>query len=361
MEETFAHGGKASDSMRPGRGNATQKPRPDGTGIAPAGVSVIIGAAMEPILHVLTGPTAVGKSEWALRWAERHGAEIVSCDALLFYRGMDLGTAKPSPAERARVPHHLIDLLEVTETWDVARYVAAARAACADIAARGRPVLVTGGSGFYLKAFFAPVADDVDVPPPVRAAVAGRLRDEGLAALVAELRRLNPAGLGALDERNPRRVVRALERCMASGRTLAELAAAFGRQPAPFPEWRVRLARLDRPRPELEARITARVEAMLAAGLVEEVRRLRAAGLERNPSAARAIGYRETLAMLDGRLPGGELAAAIARSTRALVRKQRTWFRTQLPPHAVLDAGGVTLEALFPESPAADARTGARG
>jgi len=311
---------------------------------------------MDRILHVLTGPTAVGKSEWALRWAERRGAEIVSCDALLFYRGMDLGTAKPSPAERARVPHHLIDTLAVTDRWDITRYVAAARAACADIAARGRPVLVTGGSGFYLKAFFAPVADEVDVPAPVRAAVAARLRAGGLPALVAELRRLNPGGLGALDVRNPRRVARALERCTASGRPLAELAADFARQPGPFADWQTRLVRLDRPRAELEARIDARVRAMLDAGLVEEVRRLRAGGLERNPSAARAIGYRETLAMLDGRLRPDELAAAIARGTRALAKKQRTWFRTQLPPHPVLDAGRVTLDALFPDSPAAAAR-----
>ena len=311
---------------------------------------------MDRILHVLTGPTAVGKSEWALRWAERRGAEIVSCDALLFYRGMDLGTAKPSPAERARVPHHLIDTLAVTDRWDITRYVAAARAACADIAARGRPVLVTGGSGFYLKAFFAPVADEVDVPAPVRAAVAARLRAGGLPALVAELRRLNPGGLGALDVRNPRRVARALERCTASGRPLAELAADFARQPGPFADWQTRLVRLDRPRAELEARIDTRVRAMLDAGLVEEVRRLRAGGLERNPSAARAIGYRETLAMLDGRLRPDELAAAIARGTRALAKKQRTWFRTQLPPHPVLDAGRVTLDALFPDSPAAAAR-----
>jgi len=311
---------------------------------------------MDRILHVLTGPTAVGKSEWALRWAERRGAEIVSCDALLFYRGMDLGTAKPSPAERARVPHHLIDTLAVTDRWDITRYVAAARAACADIAARGRPVLVTGGSGFYLKAFFAPVADEVDVPAPVRAAVAARLRAGGLPALVAELRRLNPGGLGALDVRNPRRVARALERCTASGRPLAELAADFARQPGPFADWQTRLVRLDRPRAELEARIDARVRAMLDAGLVEEVRRLRAGGLERNPSAARAIGYRETLAMLDGRLRPDELAAAIARGTRALAKKQRTWFRTQLPPHPVLDAGRVTPDALFPDSPAAAAR-----
>src|SRR4051812_7023300 len=117
----------------------------------------------KPILQVLTGPTAVGKTEWALRWAERHDAEIVSCDSLLFYRGMDLGTAKPTPAERARVPHHLIDICGVTERMDVTHYVAQAQRAVTEILGRRRRVLVTGGSGFYLRAFFAPVADEVEV------------------------------------------------------------------------------------------------------------------------------------------------------------------------------------------------------
>jgi len=123
---------------------------------------------MQPVIRVLTGPTAVGKTEWALRWAERHGAEIVSCDSLLFYRGMDVGTAKPTAAERARVPHHLIDVCALAETMDVARYVGLARAAVTGILARGRPVLVTGGSGFYLRAFLAPVTDDVEVPAALR-------------------------------------------------------------------------------------------------------------------------------------------------------------------------------------------------
>lgn len=311
---------------------------------------------MDRVLHVLTGPTAVGKTEWALRWAEAHGAEIVSCDSLLFYRGMDIGTAKPTPAERARVRHHLIDILDLGESWDVARFAAAARAACEDIQARGRRVLVTGGSGFYLKAFFAPVADEVAVPEELRREVAARLAREGSPALVEALRRLNPQGLGSLDVHNPRRVARALERCLASGRTLAELAEAFARQPAPFAGWQARLVRLDRPRAELDARIGTRVRAMLAGGLVDEVRRLVAAGIEGNPRAARAIGYRETIAWLRGQLREDELAPAIAKDTRALVSKQLTWFRTQLPPHPVLPAGSLTLEALFPEAHGPDAQ-----
>lgn len=298
-------------------------------------------ARMKRVLQVLTGPTAVGKTEWALRWAEARGAEIVSCDSLLFYRGMDIGTAKPTAAERARVPHHLIDICEVTERMDVAHYVTRARAAAEEIAGRGRAVLVTGGSGFYLKSFFGPVADDVEVSAELRADVAAQLARAGLAAMVAELEKLNPAGLGALDRANPRRVTRALERCRASGKTLAVLAEEFARRPGAFADWRVELTRLDREPAELERRIEERVGTMLDAGLVEEVRRLRAAGLEMNPSAAGAIGYREVLMMLDGAMPEARLAGEIARNTRALVKKQRTWFRTQLPEHRVLAAGAV--------------------
>lgn len=302
---------------------------------------------MRGTIHVLTGCTAVGKTELALRWAEAHAAEIVSCDSLLFYRGADIGTAKPTPAERARVPHHLIDTSPVDEQMDVVRYVGLARAAVADILSRGRRVLVTGGSGFYLKAFFSPVADDVAVPPDLRAAVRAQLEAEGLEALVAELRRLNPAGLAGLDERNPRRVVRALERCRASGRTLVELAAAFAARPGPFADCAVELAELVREPADLDARIAERVAAMLRAGLVEEVRRLLGQGLRRNPSAAGAIGYRETIDHLEGRLDGADLAETIVRHTRALVRKQRTWFRTQLPPHRALPAASASLDGLF--------------
>jgi tRNA dimethylallyltransferase len=136
-------------------------------------------------------------------------------------------------------------------------------------------------------------------------------------------------------------VAAALGRCLASGRTIAELAAEFARAPSPFSGWDVRLARLDRPEPEIDARIAARVEAMLAAGLVAEVERLLAAGLRANPSAARAIGYRETIEVVEGRADRSGLAGIIARDTRALVKKQRTWFRTQLPAHRVVDAAGL--------------------
>jgi tRNA dimethylallyltransferase len=237
----------------------------------------------------------------------------------------------------ARVPHHLIDLCPVTERMDITAYVAAARRAAEDIVARGREVLVTGGSGFYLKSFFSAVADDVAVPTEVRSEVGALTLTEAVARLTA----LNPAGLGSLDVANPRRVTRALERCLVSGKTLAIVAAEFARKPGAFAEWSVKLTRLDREPEELGRRIAERVTVMLRDGLVEEVRRLRAAGLEENPSATLAIGYREVIAMLDGVLPEAALAEEIAKNTRALVKKQRTWFRTQLPEHRVLAAGAL--------------------
>lgn len=302
---------------------------------------------MKRVLHILTGCTAVGKTELALRWAEAGGAEIVSCDSLLFYRGADLGTAKPTKTELARVPHHLIDICDLNERMDVTQYVAKARTAIHEILGRGRRVLVTGGSGFYLKSFFAPVADEVAVPAELREGLRQRLAGEGLAALVAELRRLNPAGLGALDGQNPRRVLRALERCRASGRTLAALQADFDAQPAPFADCTVQLCELVREPADLDNRIAQRVAAMLDAGLVAEVRGLLAQGLKQSGSVAQAIGYRETVDYLEGRLPEAELGATIVRHTRALVKKQRTWFKTQLPAHRQLAAATANEAELF--------------
>lgn len=301
--------------------------------------------SLKPIVYALTGPTAVGKTAWALRWAERCGAEILSCDSLLFYRGMDIGTAKPTAAERARVPHHLIDICDVAERMDIVDYVRRAQRALGEMLARGRPVLITGGSGFYLKAFFSAVADDVSVAAPVREEL-GQLP---LAQALARLRLLNPAGLGALDVANPRRVARALERCVASGRPLLELQAEFARRPSPFADYQIELTRLHREPADLENRLVARGQAMIAAGLVGEVRGLLPRGLAGNLSAAKAIGYREVLALFAGEIAEADLGPLIIRHTRGLVKKQLTWFRTQLPAHRQISVA--TLEDdrdLFP-------------
>ncbi len=295
-------------------------------------------------LNFLLGPTASGKTELALRWAEWAGAELLYCDAFCVYRGMDVGTAKPTPAERVRVPHHGIDLVGVDRVFSVAEYIAEARRVVEDCRARGVPLLVTGGTGFYARSFFHPVVDETPVPAAVRERVRAVAGEGGAEALLRELTCLNPAGVTGLDIRNPRRLAAALERCLASGRPLVELQKEYAALPEPFPGIEKRLLVISRPREELDARIARRTAAMLEAGLVDEVRRLRAAGIERNPSAAAAIGYRETLHWLDHGGPVDELAAGIALHTRQLVKKQFAFFRNQLPPARHVDLGGTAGE-----------------
>jgi tRNA dimethylallyltransferase len=281
-------------------------------------------------MYIISGPTAVGKTDYALSYAEGHDAEIVSCDASLVYRGMDIGTAKPTAAERARVPHHMIDVRPVDQPYDIVAYEAEAQAAVAEITARGKAVLVTGGSGFYLKSFLAAVTDGVVVPLEVRQAVEALEAKEGLPGLLAALRSCSEEGFGSLDTQNPRRLMRALERCRATGRSLPELQAEFAARPEPYAEFSKHLILLERDAGELRERVALRAEAMLANGLIDEVQGLREQGIEKNPSAASAIGYRETLAYLRGDLERSRLAESIIQNTMHLVKKQRTWFRSQI-------------------------------
>ena len=282
-------------------------------------------------IFIITGTTAVGKTAFALDFAEQVDAEIVSCDASLFYRGMDIGTAKPSLAEQKRVPHHMLDLCPVDQPYTIVPYVADVRTVIAGIFARGRSVVVTGGSGFYLKSFLYPVTDPVEVSKNIRTQVAQHFSKEGLIGLLRRLEDCNPNGLGGLDRCNPRRVLRALERCLASGKTLAELQAEFEAQPTPYAEYEKELILLERSVEDLRSRCALRVDTMLAAGLIEEVAQLKRQGIERNPSAAAAIGYRETLAYLRGELDLDNLRQLITIHTQQLAKKQRTWFRTQIP------------------------------
>ena len=287
---------------------------------------------MKKSLHIITGPTAVGKSDFALSYAQKKGAEIVSCDASLVYRGMNIGTAKPSEEDRARVPHHLIDLHPVDQIYDIMSYVKDAQAAVADIFARGKSVVVTGGSGFYLKSFFSPVIDAVKVSDLVRAEVDKLYRINGLDGLLEELRRRSPQGLGNLDINNPRRVLRALERCIASGKALSVLQAEFAARPEPYTECKKHYILLDRDRENLKKRVVHRADLMLKNGLIEEVEALLNEGIRENPSAASAIGYRETIAFLEGHIKHTDLLPAIVKNTRHLIKKQLTWFRTQIRP-----------------------------
>jgi tRNA dimethylallyltransferase len=293
-------------------------------------------------LIFVVGPTASGKTELALKEAEERGADILSCDSLCFYRGMDIGTAKPTAEEQARVPHHGIDLADPDEPFSVARYVEYRDGVLAGLKEKGKPVVVVGGSGFYLKSFFSAVTDDLKIPAEVTKTVEAIRRNEGLEGLEQALRDHNPGNetFEGLDLRNPRRVEKALIRCLASEKSYSELRAEFLAIPEPLADWEKEVRLVNRPMGEMQERNNARVGKMLEAGLVDEVRILRGRGFERNPSACGAIGYREVLDYLDGNISGEMLPEMIFIHTNQLMRKQRTWFRHQIPVDRVLMEGG---------------------
>ena len=282
-------------------------------------------------LFVLTGCTAVGKTELGLSWAESRNAEIVSCDSLLFYRHLDVGTAKPTASERARVPHHLIDIRMPTEQVDIGEYVKMAIQTVEEIWGRGRNVLVTGGSGFYLKAFFEPVVDSVLVSPETRAKVRQIEQEAGLEGMLKALKKIDTNCEEEIDTKNPRRVVKALERCLETGESVRTLKTRFQNQRNLLIDSKKNLVVLEREKSDLNVRIEKRVIEMLDNGLIEEVERAKEFGFESNPSAVNAIGYRETLEYLSGHYDRDVLVERIATNTRQLAKKQRTWFRTQLP------------------------------
>jgi tRNA dimethylallyltransferase len=285
--------------------------------------------APAPAIHVLTGPTAVGKTETALRWAEANDAEILSCDSVCVYRGMDIGSAKPTPDEQRRIRHHGLDLVEPSERYSVSQYVDLARAAIAAAHGRGKRILVTGGSGFYLAAFFGPVTDELEIPAAITEEVR-TLQRQGLASLLLRLRELEGPKLPEwLDLQNPIRVAKALERRLASGRTLDSLRDEFLTRRGPFADHPVTFELLERPDAELKARITARTDAMLRDGIIEESARLLAMNLDPELTSSRAVGYRAVMDWLEGgkRVAMSGLAERINLDTWALVRKQRKWFR----------------------------------
>jgi tRNA dimethylallyltransferase len=267
--------------------------------------------APEPIY--VTGPTAVGKSEIAVEVALRFGGEVVSADAFQVYRGLDVLTAKPDPAALARVPHHLIGEVPLDETFDAARFRALAAARIADIVARGRVPVVVGGTGLYVRALTHGLAD----LPGADATLRAQLENQPLEELAAELRRLDPDA--RIDFQNPRRVVRALEVCLLTGRTFS----SFREQAAPAQP--VRGVAVTRGREELYARIDRRTEQMFAAGVIEEVR---AVG-EVSATAAQAIGFREIRALLRGEMNEAVCIAAIQQQTRQYAKRQMTWFRRE--------------------------------
>lgn len=275
----------------------------------------------EPFL-ALVGPTASGKTEAGVRVAERLGAEIVSVDSMLVYRGMDVATAKPTPAERVRVRHYLIDEVDPRETFSVARYQRLARQAATEIRARGRRVLLVGGSGLY----FRSIADDLEFPgtdPEARRDLEVQAEALGAARMHERLAVLDPVAAVKIEPDNVRRTVRALEVAAVTGRTFSSYAGAWERYPA----GRVRAAGIEMSREVLSARIEARVEAMLAGGVLEEVRGLLERGLFGWLTSSQAIGYAEFARHLRGELSLPEAVTGTVKRTKALARRQLAWFR----------------------------------
>ena len=310
---------------------------------------------------VLAGPTACGKSSLALALArtlapERH-IEIVSVDSALVYRGLDIGTAKPSTQERAEVPHHLIDLIEPTEAYSAARFVADAHAACAAIRARGALPLLVGGTMLYVKALREGLDDIPPSDPAVRAALDARAAAEGWPALHAELARVDPLTAARLAPRDAQRIQRALEVYLGSGRPLssfqrlgtsrAEAAWAPGASDAHRlrPDWPL-VALEPASRAWLHARIAERFDAMLASGFVDEVRGLRARGdLRADLPSMRCVGYRQAWEALDRGDLSGLREAGIA-ATRQLAKRQLTWLRGMADRTVVACDEGDPLPAL---------------
>ena len=269
----------------------------------------------------VVGPTATGKSELAVRLALELGGEVVNADAMQLYRGMDIGTAKVTAQERRGVPHHLLDVLDVTETASVAAYQRDARAVIERLLAGGKVPVLTGGSGLYVQA----VLDDLRFPgtdAAVRARLDAEAAEVGAAALHERLSRLDPVAATAILPSNTRRIVRALEVIEITG----EPFSASLPQPGPA-RYETVMIGIDRDTAELDDRVGTRVDRMFAAGLVDEVRALIGRGLREGKTASRALGYQQVLAALDSDGDMAAAAAATKQATRRFVRRQRSWFR----------------------------------
>jgi tRNA dimethylallyltransferase len=286
-----------------------------------------------PPLSAVVGPTASGKTEATIAIARAFGAEICSVDSMLVYRGMDVGTAKPTPEQRASVPHHLIDLAEPSERFTLARYQEEAREAIDDIAARGSHPMLVGGSGLYFRA----VVDGFVLPgedPTVRAELEAEASAAGVGTLYARLEQLDPIAASKIDPSNVRRVVRALEVAAITGTPFSAFSEAWTR----YDPGRVRVAGIRIESQTLARRIGDRVSAMFAAGLLDEVRGLVERGFGSWLTSTQAIGYSEVARHLDGRLSLEEAWEGTVRRTRNLARRQIAWFRRD-PRVRWFDAG----------------------
>lgn len=271
----------------------------------------------------LAGPTAAGKSAVALELAERIRGEIISVDSMQVYRGLDIGTGKPSPDEQKRVPHHLIDVAGLDESFDAARFISLANAAVADIRSRGHVPIFCGGTGLYFKAFLEGLGEAPASDPKVRAA----LETTPLDKLLTELEQRDPETFQKIDRQNPRRIIRALEVIRITGRPYSAQRANWqaGRRDVPG-----HFIGLTRPPGDLSDRIHRRVDEMFTRGLVAETEALLACGLSKNPTAMQALGYRQVVEHLQGERSRKETIELVKIRTRQYAKRQLTWFRRQM-------------------------------
>ena len=294
----------------------------------------------------LAGPTAVGKSAIALALAEKTGGEIITVDSMQVYRGLDIGTAKPTTDERKKIPHHLLDVCELNEAFDAAQFIRLAQKAVAEIQSRGHTPIFCGGTGLYFKAYL----DGLGEAPPADEKLRAELEAAPFAALLDELRERDPAAYEKIDKQNPRRVIRAVEVIRLTGKKFSEQRA----------EWKTQNSKsktqnylcFTRSADDLHQRINARVDEMFRLGLVNETRELLQRGLAENKFAMQAIGYRQVVEHLRGERDLAATVELVKIRTRQYAKRQLTWFRRhgncrwlELPPNETVEAAVARISA----------------
>jgi tRNA dimethylallyltransferase len=291
-----------------------------------------------PPLIIIVGPTAVGKTEISIQLAKSLNGEIVSADSRLFYCGMDIGTAKPSIAERAQVPHHLIDVADPDETWTLAIFQQKAREIIYAIHTRGHLPFLVGGTGQYIRAVTQNWQPPVQEPDQrLRTVLQNLANEKGVFWIHEKLRMLDPLTANTIDPRNIRRTIRALEVIFHTGRR-ASVQRGQGESP-----YRILIIGLNRPRVELYARVDARIEAMFASGFIDEVKGLLQRGYSPDLPTMSAIGYRECVAVLQHQLSPEEAMRHIKRATRIFIRRQANWFKKSDPVIHWFEAGSTEV------------------
>ena len=305
---------------------------------------------MPPQVITILGCTASGKGSLARALAAEIGAEIVSVDSMKIYRGLDIGTAKPTPEQQAAVPHHLIDVADPWESFSAARFVELADAAVEAISGRGKPIVAVGGTVLYFKCFYEGMFEGPSADPEIRAEIRERAEREGLAALHAELAAIDPEAANRIHQNDLRRVERALEVYRLTGQPISELQRQWDGSHIRRPEWNWKLIGLRREKEDASSRSNERVRRMVEAGLVEEARRLWSDPHGVSDQARQAVGYAELFAHFEDQLSLDDAIEQIKINTRKLAKQQRTWFKRMTAVNWIDVAADDTVETVLPQA-----------